>query len=75
MAGNREGGLKAAQTNRKTYGGDFYAVIGAEGGRNGRTGGFASHNVGPDGLTGPQRASIAGTKGGLKSRRTKKNLN
>lgn len=34
--------------------------------------GFASDKVGIDGLTGKQRASIAGYKGGRISRRTKK---
>ena len=37
----------------------------------GRTGGFASEKVGKDGLTGKQRAEIAGAKGGRKSKRTK----
>lgn len=37
-----------------------------------RGGGFASDKIGSDGLTGRQRASIAGAKGGKISRRTKK---
>lgn len=36
------------------------------------TGGFASHVVDKNGLTGPQRASIYGAEGGKTSRRTKK---
>lgn len=60
MAGNIEGGRKAADTNRSRYGADFYAKIGRKGGRKGRTGGFAAD---------PERARIAGTKGGKKSRR------
>lgn len=74
MAGTVEGGKKAAATNKAKHGHDFYARIGAKGGRNGRMGGFASTVVGRDGLTGRQRASIAGRKGGLKGRRGKKQL-
>lgn len=43
--------------------------IGAKGGRNSTTGGFASYVVGIDGLTGPERARIAGSIGGKKSKR------
>lgn len=60
MSGTREGGLKAADKNRKIHGSDFYARIGAMGGRNGHTGGFASN---------PELAKIAGRKGGKKSKR------
>lgn len=42
---------------------------GAEGGRKGRTGGFASEKIGADGLTGKQRARIAGQRGGTISRK------
>lgn len=66
------GGLKAARTNKEKYGEDFYKMLGSKGGRNGFTGGYASEKVGLDGLTGPQRAKIAGRKGGHISRRTKK---
>ncbi|HEY5550028.1 MAG TPA: hypothetical protein VIK37_02415 [Candidatus Saccharimonadales bacterium] len=60
MAGTRLGGAKAAATNKTKYGRDFYARIGAMGGRAGHTGGFyANRNL----------ARIAGRKGGLKSRR------
>lgn len=62
MAGNKEGGRKAAATNIKRHGEDFYKRIGAKGGRNGHTGGFAANR---------ELASIAGRKGGLKSRRGK----
>lgn len=65
MAGNKIGGCKAAITNRKKYGEGFYARIGQMGGRNGTTGGFNSDVVGKDGLTGRERARIAGRKGGL----------
>ena len=69
MSGTIEGGKKAFKTNLKKYGKDFYAKIGAIGGRNGKTGGFASEAPGKDGLTGPERAKIAGQKGGKKSKR------
>jgi len=60
MAGTKEGGRKAAATNKLRHGEGFYARIGAKGGRNGHTGGFASN---------PELARIAGAKGGRKSRR------
>lgn len=60
MPGNKKGGLKAAATNKKLYGSDFYARIGRVGGQNSRTGGFAANR---------ELASIAGRKGGLKSSR------
>ena len=60
MAGTKAGGKKAAMKNRELHGADFYARIGAKGGRNGHTGGFASNR---------ELARIAGQKGGRKSRR------
>lgn len=69
MSGTKAGGLKAAATNKKKHGSDFYARIGAKGGRNGTTGGFGSTRVGKDGLTGPERARIAGAIGGFISKR------
>ena len=62
MAGTKAGGQKAAATNKTKHGSDFYAKIGAKGGRNGRTGGFAAN---------PELARIAGAKGGRISRRKK----
>ena len=62
MAGTKIGGIKAAQTNMKKYGKDFYKKIGSEGGKLGRTGGFAANR---------ELASSAGRKGGLISRRKK----
>lgn len=61
MSGTKIGGKKAAYTNRLRHGINFYAEIGAKGGRNGHTGGFADN---------PERAREAGRKGGLISRRT-----
>lgn len=69
MAGTSEGGLKAKKTNYQKHGSDFYRRIGAIGGRNGNTGGFASDKVGKDGLTGRQRASLVGKDGGHKGKR------
>ena len=60
MAGNKIGGAKAAATNIKKYGADFYARIGAEGGKNGNTGGFYKNR---------ELARIAGAIGGRKSKR------
>ena len=59
MAGTKEGGRKAAAKNlqRDPH---FYAKIGAKGGQNGHTGGFAAN---------PELARIAGKKGGEISRR------
>lgn len=70
MAGTSEGGKEAAKKNLAKDP-NFYAKIGAMGGRKGKTGGFASAKVGEDGLTGAQRARIAGAKGGRISRRRK----
>lgn len=65
MAGTVEGGLKAAATNKERYTKDFYVKIGSMGGQKSRDGGFSTKLVGKDGLTGPERARIAGRKGGL----------
>lgn len=72
MAGTASGGKKATQTNKRLYGDDFYARIGAKGGRNGRDGGFGSDTVDANGLTGRDRARIYGSKGGKISKRGKK---
>lgn len=69
MAGTKAGGLKAAATNKRLHGEDFFARIGKKGGRNGHVGGFNSDKVGKDGLTGWERARIAGRKGGKISKR------
>lgn len=68
MSGTVKGGIKAAKTNIKKYGKDYYRNIAKKASHPG-TGGFASNKLGRDGLTGAQRAKIAGAKGGLKSRR------
>jgi len=68
MAGTREGGLKAAQTNKERHGADFYAKAGAIGGKAGTTGGFhyAKLNLDP---TDPRHPANAGRKGGYISRK------
>lgn len=67
MAGTKEGGKKAAKTTQVRYGADFHKSIGSIGGKRGNTGGFASKKVGKDGLTGPERAQLAGLIGGKHS--------
>ena len=71
MAGTIEGGRKTRDTNLKRHGKDYYKRLGHIGGKKSKTGGFASDKVGEDGLTGRQRASIAGAKGGRLSKRGK----
>lgn len=66
MAGTKEGGKKTAVTIKKKYGDDYYRNIGAKGGRNGHTGGFASN---------PELARVAGRKGGLAPRRKRIEMN
>ena len=63
MAGTKSGGKAAAATNKTKHGADFYARIGAMGGKKGRTGGFYANR---------DLARVAGAKGGRISRRTKK---
>jgi uncharacterized protein len=63
MAGTKNGGKSAAATNKAKYGKDFYARIGAMGGKKGHTGGFAANR---------ELARSAGAKGGRISRRSKK---
>lgn len=60
MAGNKIGGQTAAKTNKKRHGIDFYARIGALGGKKGNTGGFYANR---------DLASAAGRRGGKLSKR------
>lgn len=62
MAGTKTGGQKAAETNKERNGKDFYVKIGALGGAKSRGGGFAAD---------PERARLAGKKGGKVSKRGK----
>ncbi len=61
MAGTKAGGKKAAAKNLQKDP-NFYARIGAKGGKSSNTGGFAAN---------PELARIAGAKGGRISRRGK----
>lgn len=63
MAGTKAGGKAAAATNKSKYGADFYARIGAAGGKKGHTGGFYANR---------ELARAAGARGGRISRRSKK---
>lgn len=71
MVQTKAGGKKTAQTIKEKWGSDFYREIGRKGGKKGHTGGFASNVIGRDGLTGKERAKIAGKKGGTISKRKK----
>lgn len=62
MSGTKDGGKLAAKKNIEKYGKDFYARIGAMGGRKGHTGGFYANR---------ELARAAGRKGGRISRRPK----
>jgi general stress protein YciG len=62
MSGTKDGGKNAASTNTAKYGSDFYARIGAKGGKNGTTGGFFANR---------ELARRAGAKGGAISKRGK----
>lgn len=74
MGGTRAGGRKMKATLLKKLGSEeavhrHYQEMGRKGGTKSRGGGFASDKVGPDGLTGKERARIAGARGGSLSRR------
>lgn len=60
MAGNKAGGLKAAETNKKRYGEDFYKRQGKLGGLKTGKKGFALNR---------ELARAAGKKGGSVSKR------
>ncbi|HSX28039.1 MAG TPA: hypothetical protein VLF60_01175 [Candidatus Saccharimonadales bacterium] len=62
MAGTKAGGEKAAKMNKTKYGTDFYARIGAKGGKATGPKGFAVNR---------ELARAAGAKGGRISRRGK----
>lgn len=63
---------KATKTIRDKFGDDYFSRIGQRGGKRGwRNKGFACELISNDGLDGFQRARIAGSKGGKKSRRGK----
>lgn len=60
MAGTVEGGLRAARSNKRRHGKDFYKRIGSIGGKKSTNGGFAANR---------KLASKAGKIGGRMSRR------
>jgi hypothetical protein len=60
MAGTKQGGLNARDTNIRLYGEDYYRRIGVVGGKKGHTGGFFANR---------ELARIAGAKGGRISKR------
>lgn len=62
MSGSKLGGMRAAETNKKRYGRNFYVKIGSIGGKKSRGGGFAKD---------PELARRAGSIGGKKSKRGK----
>jgi len=66
ISGTISGGKRTAETNKQRHGEDFYAKIGAKGGKLGKTGGFFANR---------KLASEAGRKGGLISKRRKSNGN
>lgn len=49
---------------KERFGKDWFADIGSRGGQARVPKGFGSHKVDANGLTGPERARIAGRKGG-----------
>ena len=66
MSATRAGGLKAAATNKKRYGDDYYVMIGTAGGSvKSKKKGFGSNR---------ELARIAGSRGGKVSRRGKTDL-
>jgi general stress protein YciG len=62
MAGTKAGSIKAKETIKKRYGSDFYAKIGAQGGKKSTTGGFYANR---------ELAKTAGKVGGMISKRGK----
>ena len=77
--GTKKGNIAAAKwraTMEEKHGGPEglhkrMQELGTSGGCASKSGGFASDKIGADGLTGRQRAHIAGRKGGLISKRGK----
>lgn len=63
VAGTKAGGLKAAQSNKKKYGKDYYTNLG-------KRGGSAAHPMGR-GFQLSDKAAEAGRKGGKISKRGK----
>lgn len=64
MPGTKLGGQHAAETNKRKFGEDYYAKIGAIGGKKSRAGGFAHMKI-----HNPERLSELGRRGGIISRK------
>jgi general stress protein YciG len=72
ISGTQAGGRKAAATNKKRYGENFYQVQGRKGGKISAGGWFSPHYVDPvTGKTGHDNAVEAGKKGGAAYRQKK----
>ena len=69
MSQTKAGALKAKATILKNNP-NHYKDIGKKGGQMSTTGGFASQLKDSNGLTGAERAKLAGQKGGRKSRKS-----
>lgn len=67
MAGTKTGGAKAAKTNKKKYGKDFYKELGRRGGK--------AYHAGGRGFQISGKAVEAGRKGGKISKRGKAKWN
>lgn len=76
MTGTKAGFAKAKATMIAKWGEEGYLEhfrkMGAKGGAASSKGGFASLQVGADGLTGRERSVVCGRIGGRKSKRGKK---
>ena len=64
MPGTKEGGLRAARTNKKRYGAEFYPMIGRMGGLKSRGGGFQWYQE-----NNPEKLKEWGRRGGSKGHR------
>lgn len=61
------GGKKSAETRKRLYGDDYFSQLAAKRkGKKSPGSGFSSKKVGPDGLTGRERASLAGKESAKK---------
>jgi len=72
MAGTKEGGKKAVETNKRKHGENFFAEIGAAGGAKGKTGGFWYKKYV---LGDVEAVKAAGRKGGYLGKRTYEKAN
>lgn len=74
MSGTKEGARKRLEKLRKEHDPEWFKQNASKAGKAGGNGkGYASEKVGKDGLTGRQRAALAGKKGGQLSSANFKN--